>query len=112
MTSAETTDPKGCLLKLTNDETIYSDQVWLATGTCPDLQTMGFLHPILENVSFVDEYPVLDRSLRLKPYPIYLMGRSTTYALGPAAGNLWGATRAAHRITTDITGVEFISNGT
>ena len=112
VTSAETTDPKGCLLKLTNDETIYSDQVWLATGTCPDLQTMGFLHPILENVSFVDEYPVLDRSLRLKPHPIYLMGRTTTYALGPAAGNLWGATRAAHRITTDITGVEFISNGT
>ena len=110
--SAETTDPKGCLLKLTNDEKIYSDQIWLATGTCPDLQTMEFLHPILENVSFVDEFPVLDRSLRLKPHPIYLMGRSTTYALGPAAGNLWGATRAAHRITTDITGVEFISNGT
>ena len=28
--SAETTDPKGCLLKLTNDEKIYSDQVWLS----------------------------------------------------------------------------------
>ncbi len=50
--------------------------------------------------------------VRLKPHPIYLMGRTTTYALGPAAGNHWGATRAAHRITTDITGVEFISNGT
>ncbi len=112
VTSAKTKDPKGCLLKLTNDKTIYSDQVWLATGTCTDLQSMEFLHPVLENVSFVDEFPVLDRSLRLKPHPIYLMGRTTTYALGPAAGNLWGATRAAHRITTDITGVEFISNGT
>ncbi len=26
--------------------------------------------------------------------------------------NLWGATRAAHQITKDITGVEFVSNGT
>ena len=40
------------------------------------------------------------------------MGRTATFALGPAAGNLWGATRAAHQITKDITGVEFVSNGT
>ena len=112
VTSAELKDPKGCLLKLTNEEQVYSDQVWLATGTCCDLQSMKFLHPILENFSFVDEFPVLDRSLRLKPHPIYLMGRTATFALGPAAGNLWGATRAAHQIAKDITGVEFVSNGT
>ena len=39
------------------------------------------------------------------------MGRSATFALGPSAGNLWGATRAARRIATDITGVELVTNG-
>ena len=109
--SAQPTSAEGYLLKLKDEKEIYSDQVWLATGTCSSLQSMECLHPVLENISFVDGFPILDSSLRLKPHPVYVMGRSATFALGPAAGNLWGATRAAHRITRDITGVELISNG-
>ena len=110
--SVQPKSSKGCILTLRNEKEIYSDQVWLATGTCSSLQSMECLRPILENVSFIDGFPIVDSSLRLKPHPVYIMGRSATYALGPASGNLWGATRAAHRITRDITGVELISNGT
>ena len=73
---------------------------------------MECLRPILENVSFIDGFPLVDCSLRLEPHSVYVMGRCATFALGPAAGNLWGATRAANRITRDITGVELVSNGT
>ena len=109
--SAQPKPSKGCLLKLKNGKEVYSDQVWIATGTCSSLQSMECLRPVLKDVSFIDGFPLVDSSLRLKPHPIYVMGRSATFALGPAAGNLWGATRAAHRITRDITGVELISNG-
>ena len=110
--SAQPESSKGCLLKLKNEKEVYSDQVWLATGTCSSLQSMECLRPILEDISFIDGFPLVDRSLRLKPHSVYVMGRCATFALGPAAGNLWGATRAAHRITRDITGVELVSNGT
>ena len=67
---------------------------------------MECLRQILENTTFIDGFPLVDHSLRLNPYPVYVMGRSATFALGPAAGNLWGATKAAHRITKDITEAE------
>ncbi len=104
--SAQTKSSKGCFLKLKNEEEVHSDQVWLATGTCNSLQSMECLRQILENTTFIDGFPLVDHSLRLNPHPVYVMGRSATFALGPAAGNLWGATKAAHRITKDITEAE------
>ena len=72
---------------------------------------MECLRPFLHDITFIDGFPVTNNSLRLCEEPIYVMGRSATFALGPSAGNLWGATRAARRIATDITGVELITNG-
>ena len=47
-------------------------------------------------------YPVIDESLRLPKLPIFVTGRLTTSILGPAAGNLWGAQRAAQRIANTV----------
>ena len=41
--SAQPGSSKGCLLKLKNGKEVYSDQVWLATGTCSSLQSMECL---------------------------------------------------------------------
>ena len=98
-------------LTLCNEKQVNVDQVWLATGTQSDLYAMECLRPFLHGVTFVDGFPVTSNSLRLGQNPIYVMGRSATFALGPSAGNLWGATRAAKRIAADITGVELIANG-
>jgi len=109
--SARTASPKGCVLNLNTDETAYSDQVWLATGTQSTLHSMRWLQPILEDIPIIDGFPLVDQSLRLGPHPIFVMGRSATFALGPAAGNLWGARHAARRITTAITGLELGPDG-
>ena len=98
-------------LTLCNEKQVNVDQVWLATGTQSDLYAMECLRPFLHGITFVDGFPVTSNSLRLGQNPIYVMGRSATFALGPSAGNLWGATRAAKRIAADITGVELIANG-
>ena len=109
--SAHTTSPKGCVLHLNINEKIYSDQVWLATGTQSTFDTVRWLQPILDDIPIIDGFPLVDQSLRLGPHPIFVMGRAATFALGPAAGNLWGARHAARRITTAITGIELGSDG-
>ena len=88
--SAHTTSPKGCVLHLNINEKIYSDQVWLATGTQSTFDTVRWLQPILDDIPIIDGFPLVDQSLRLGPHPIFVMGRAATFALGPAAGNLWG----------------------
>ena len=109
--SAHTTSPKGCVLHLNINEKIYSDQVWLATGTQSTFDTVRWLQPILDDIPIIDGFPLVDQSLRLGPHPIFVMGRAATFALGPAAGNLWGARHAARRITTAITGIELGPDG-
>lgn len=109
--SAQITLPKGCVLNLSIEEEVYCDQVWLATGTQSSIHAMRWLQPILEDIPIIDGFPLVDQSLRLRPHPIFVMGRSATVALGPAAGNLWGARQAAQRITTAITGLELDPNG-
>ncbi len=111
VTSAQIASTHGCTLELISGETIYSDRVWLATGTQSNLQSMRCLHSVLEDIPVVDGFPLVDQSLRLGPHPVFIMGRSATYALGPAAGNLWGARHAANRIATAITGVELALGG-
>jgi hypothetical protein len=109
--SAQVSSPRGCILELNNGETAYSDRVWLATGTQSSLQSMRCLHSVLDDIPVIDGFPLVDQSLRLGPHPIFVMGRSATFALGPAAGNLWGARHAAHRITAAITGIELAPDG-
>ena len=99
------------MLELNNGETVHSDRVWLATGTQNSIQSMRCLHSVLDDIPVIDGFPLVDQSLRLGPHPIFIMGRSATFALGPAAGNLWGARHAAHRITAAITGIELAPDG-
>ena len=98
----------GCQLALGNQKTIRPDQVWLATGTQPDIMAVRPLTGLLADVSVIDGYPVVGADLRLGPHPIHVMGRLATLELGPAAGNLWGAQRAAERITEAILDVVFV----
>lgn len=95
-----------CCLALSNDSEMPVDRVWLACGTAPDASALRALRPLLEDTVSIDGFPVVDERLRLGPHPAYVMGRLATVALGPASGNLWGAQRAAHRITEAITGVD------
>ena len=111
VTSAKFISPHRFELSLSDGNQLDVDQVWLATGTHSSLHAMECLRPFLHDITFIDGFPVTNNSLRLCEEPIYVMGRSATFALGPSAGNLWGATRAARRIATDITGVELVTNG-
>ena len=85
---------------------LRADRVWLATGTWTDAHALKCLRPLLQDVPTLQGIPVVDQTLRLGPHPVFVMGRLATTTLGPAAGNLWGAQRAAHRIARAITGVD------
>ena len=92
-------------LRLDTDDRVRADHVWIATGTECDIGALRCLDSLALDAPMLDGKPLVDSSLRLGPHPVYLMGRLATAALGPAAGNLWGAQRAAHRITEALTGV-------
>jgi len=59
---------------------------------------------VIADLPVADGYPIIDDSLRLPRLPIFVTGRLATSVLGPAAGNLWGAQRAAQRIATAVSG--------
>ena len=95
-----------CVLELTSEARLEVDRIWLATGTQCDVGALRSARWLVEDAPVLDGYPLVDQNLRLGPHPAYVMGRMSTTAFGPAAGNLWGAQRAAHRITELITGVD------
>ena len=64
--------------------------------------------PFLHDITFIDGFPYKITSLMREP--IY-DGTKRHIRFGSVSGNLWGATRAARRIATDITGVELVTNG-
>lgn len=111
VTSAEVGAPSGALLRLDDDSTLEAERVWLATGTVADLGAAHALQPLSDDIATVDGIPVADAELRVGPFPLHVMGRLATMALGPAAGNLWGAQRAARRIARAVTGVELDLDG-
>jgi cation diffusion facilitator CzcD-associated flavoprotein CzcO len=82
------------------------DRVWLATGTVASLDACPSLRRVRDDIPTVDGHPVPDRDLRIGPHPIHVAGRLATIELGPAAGNLWGAQRAAAAIARVCTGVD------
>jgi hypothetical protein len=96
---------EGCTLELSSGP-VNADHVWLATGTLPDAHALRSLKPLLEDCPMLQGLPVVDGRLRLGPHPAFVMGRLATLALGPASGNLWGAQRAAERITKVLTGID------
>ncbi len=94
------------VLALDDHTTVDADQVWLAIGAVPDIAAQRCLNDITADVPVIDGFPVTDEALRLGPHPVHVMGPLATITLGPAAGNLWGAQRAAARIAAAITGVD------
>ncbi|MEM8925680.1 MAG: FAD-dependent oxidoreductase [Actinomycetota bacterium] len=99
-------DPEGSgTLALDDHAGIRADRIWLATGSVPDVGAARCLSRLTPDVPVLDGFPITDDQLRLGPHPVFVMGRLAMLALGPAAGNLWGAQRAASRITDAITGV-------
>lgn len=93
-----------CQLVLGDHTTLNPDRVWLATGTRPDIGALRYLEDLVADLPVLFGYPVTGPDLRLGPHPVYVMGRMATLALGPAAGNLWGAQRASERITAAVLG--------
>ncbi len=82
------------------------DRIWLATGTTPELDACRPLASLVDDLPTIDGYAVPDHELRVGPRRLFVTGRQATIELGPAAGNLWGAQRAARRITFALTGVD------
>lgn len=91
-------------VQLADSENVAADRIWLATGTQPCLdpllQRFSFDHP----VALVDGLPVLELDLRWPSTRVHLAGRLATLRLGPRAGNLAGARRAAERIVASVSG--------
>jgi hypothetical protein len=81
---------------------LFSTDVWLATGTDPALQDHPLTAALVRHspTTSVDGWPVLDPVLRWPGTPVHLLGRPAMLALGPAAGNLWGA-RVGAEIVAD-----------
>ena len=98
-------DPTGRLhLTLDDQTTVVADRLWLATGTAPDITASRYLDGVIADLPVADGFPIIDDSLRLPNLPIFITGRLATSILGPAAGNLWGAQRAAQCIAAAISG--------
>ena len=98
---AEVADQRVRLL-VDDDTELLAEHCWLATGTTPG---SGAACDALATVGhWVNGLPDVDTWLRIPTTPVHVMGRLATLQLGPAAGNLWGARRGAHRITACITG--------
>jgi len=81
-----TTDGAGNL-HLHNGECTTVDRIWLATGTQADPHALRCLRPLLADVGDVHGFPLLTEQLQLGPHRAFMMGRSPTVTLGPAAGN-------------------------
>ena len=94
----------GLALELTDGTELAADRVWLATGTRPDVHAhrltaaLAAGHP----ATVVDGWPVLERDLRWPGTNVHLLGRLAMLALGPAAGNLWGARMGATIVAAGI----------
>lgn len=93
-------------LVLGDESRLAVDRLWLATGTRPDVAAdrltaaLQARHP----TRIIDGWPVLDEHLRWPGTSVHVLGRLAMLALGPAAGNLWGARVGAARVADAICG--------
>lgn len=88
-------------IELATGESLTAAWLWLATGTHTGLSHEPLLQPLVADVAgaVVADLPILDdKSLQWPGKPLYVMGRLASLHLGPTAGNLAGARRAAQRI--------------
>jgi len=91
---------------LSDGRLIRGDRVVAATGSLPSVQHDPLVSAIvgLVGVDVGNDLPVPDEHLRLGGSSIHVTGGLATVQLGPAAGNLSGARRAAQRIVASICG--------
>lgn len=82
------------------------DEVWLATGSRPSVGSSPALAALCHQVgaAVVQGRPVLDPWLRLPGTPVHVLGRLAELQLGPTAGNLSGARRAAEVVVGAVLG--------
>jgi hypothetical protein len=91
------------------DESIRrAHRVWLATDTQPDVTAHRLTAQLLDDhpIPQVGGWPVLDDSLRWPGTGVHLLGRMAMLALGPAAGNLWGARIGAALVAEHVVGLD------
>lgn len=87
---------------------VRSDRIWLATGTTCTVDTCRLLddvvgcHPCDQHLGLPD----LAHDLSWPGTALHLSGRLAGLQLGPAAGNIWGAGRAADRIMPAVVGAQ------
>jgi hypothetical protein len=88
-------------LVLGDERRVTGDRVWLATGTQPCVDACRLLDDVrATHPNHVHQgFPELTDDLRWPGTSLHLSGRLASLQLGPAAGNLWGARKAAERIT-------------
>ncbi|KAK9904265.1 hypothetical protein WJX75_008055 [Coccomyxa subellipsoidea] len=91
-----------------SDKRINADVLWLATGIAMD----GLSDPLLSQVQatcptmFVGGYPMLDDGTLAWPgMTLFLLGRTVTLSIGPAAGEMPGMRMGADRIVKCIMGI-------
>ena len=86
------------------DEQLCVDQIWLATGSRPDIGADPALAQLAERhvAQVVDGMPVLDESLALPGTRVHLSGVLAALHLGPTAAIVFGHRRAAARIAPAV----------
>jgi hypothetical protein len=80
-----------------------TDHLWWATGWAVDVAADPLLGPLIDSTGSetVAGFLVLGRRLELPGSAVHVVGRPATLRLGPTAGNLAGARRAAALISGD-----------
>jgi hypothetical protein len=102
----------GLELVLGDEARLGADRIWLATGTvatvdaCRLLDDVAVAHPTPVHRGF----PELSEDLRWPGTTLHVTGRLASLQLGPAAGNLWGARKAAERVLSSV-GASALSTG-
>jgi NADPH-dependent 2,4-dienoyl-CoA reductase/sulfur reductase-like enzyme len=93
-------------VELVDGERLHADRVVAALGSRLEVREDPLLGPLVDTGLIPAEGPVpcLDDALRVHGTQIHVMGRHAIAELGPAAGNLSGARRAAERIRAHLCG--------
>jgi hypothetical protein len=96
------------MVRLADGCALAADRVVTAIGSVARVEFDALLAPLAAagGVETALGHPLLTDGLRLPGTGVHVMGRLAAERLGPAAGNLAGARRAAARIVADLVGLE------
>jgi hypothetical protein len=93
---------------LVDGRRVVADLVWNATGDRPCTSAAPPLEKLCDDLGVVRHggRPELDRMLRLPGSVVHVAGRLSQLQLGPTAGNLAGARRAAELVVGVVVGAD------